>query len=178
MKKLLLALTLLFSLNSYAESFNSDWRTYGDYAQVAIPATALFVAWMKDDTEGMWQLGKTVVYTQGITEITKSITNVTRPCGGARSFPSGHTAAAFSGAAFLDHRYGFKYGLPAYIAATGVAYSRVKANKHWKSDVIIGACLAYTVSYFVTSQYQDPNLIIAPTIMGKDAQGILVSYRF
>ncbi|GIU53173.1 phosphatase PAP2 family protein [Shewanella sp. KT0246] len=178
MKKLLLALPLLFSVNANAESIHSDLRTYGDVAQVAIPLTGFFVAWMKDDTEGMWQLGKTVVYTQAITEATKYVTDVTRPCGGERSFPSGHTSAAFSGAAFLDHRYGFKYGLPAYIAATGVAYSRVKANKHWNTDVIAGACLAYTVSYFVTSRYRDPNLTIAPVLIGKDAQGIKISYTF
>ncbi|WP_394392169.1 phosphatase PAP2 family protein [Shewanella woodyi] len=180
MKKLIALCLLGLSFNASAQSgsLDSGWRTYGDYAQIAIPATGYLVAWMKGDSEGAWQLTKGLFYTQGIVEVTKSVTGVTRPCGGARSFPSGHTSAAFSGASFMHHRYGWEYGLPAYLAATGVAYSRVEANKHWTADVLVGAALAYTVSYFVTDQFNDPNLSVVPISMGKDAQGIAFNYRF
>ena len=176
-KKLIIALPLLIAtnVNAHSESF----ETYGDIGQIAIPLTALFVAWSKGDTEGMWQLGKGWAYTQGITHTLKHAIKVQRPNGSDfNSFPSGHTSSAFSGAAFLHHRYGLKYGLPAYIAATAVGASRVDASKHWETDVLAGAAIAYTVSYFVTSLYDNPDLIIAPTMMGKDAQGIIVSYRF
>ena len=180
MKKLI-ALGLIglsFNASAHVESIDNDWRTYGDYAQLAIPAAGYITAWLKGDAEGAWQLTQGLGYTQLIVEVTKTATDIDRPCGGKRSFPSGHTAAAFSGASFMHHRYGWQYGLPAYLAATGVAYSRVQANKHWGSDVLVGAALAYTVSYFITDKFNDPNLQIVPISMGKDAQGIAVHYRF
>ncbi|WP_076410714.1 phosphatase PAP2 family protein [Shewanella sp. UCD-KL12] len=180
MKKLfsLCVLCLSFNASAHVESINNDWRTYGDYAQIAIPAAGYITAWLKGDSEGAWQLTKGLLITQGIAEVTKTVTDIDRPCGGHRSFPSGHTAAAFSGASFMHHRYGWEYGLPAYLAATGVAYSRVQANKHWSTDVLAGAALAYTVSYFLTDKFEDPNLSVVPISMGKDAQGIAVNYRF
>ena len=45
------------------------------------------------------------------------------PMEGDFSFPSGHTSAAFTGAAFMDYKYGLKYGLPAYILASFVGWS-------------------------------------------------------
>jgi membrane-associated phospholipid phosphatase len=41
-----------------------------------------------------------------------------RPDGGGLSFPSGHT----SGASYLHYRYGWKYGLPTYLAEAAVGW--------------------------------------------------------
>jgi len=68
--------------------------------------------------------------------------NRTRPNGGHQSFPSGHTASAFAGAAFLQRRYGWKVGVPACFAATFVGYSRVESHNHYTSDVVAGAAIA------------------------------------
>ena len=46
----------------------------------------------------------------------------------------------------MHHRYGLKYGAPAYLVASYVGYSRVKNTKHWKTDVIAGAALAVAAS--------------------------------
>ena len=58
----------------------------------------------------------------------KRITNKERPNGGDYSFPSGHTSAAFTGAGFIEKRYGLKVGIPAYILASYVGWSRVYSN--------------------------------------------------
>lgn len=65
-----------------------------------------------------------------------------------RSFPSGHSAAAFAAAASMTaeaHRYWPErtpYLAPAlYGAATLVAASRMYHNRHWASDVVIGAAI-------------------------------------
>ncbi|WP_261835002.1 phosphatase PAP2 family protein [Vibrio ishigakensis] len=176
-RRISLLTSLLFATHSMA---GCKTETAGDIGQFLIPLTALGVSWYKDDTEGMGQLGKGVLYTGLATHGLKLLIEAERPNGkNFNSFPSGHTSAAFSGAAFLHHRYGWEYGLPAYMAASYVGYSRVYATKHWKADVLAGAALAITVSYLVTSKYQDPNLSVAPyQPCGTDAQGISLSYTF
>lgn len=63
-----------------------------------------------------------------------------RPDTGARnSFPSGHTATAFTGAELVRAEYGWGYGLAAYTVATGVAFMRLYNGRHWLNDVLAGA---------------------------------------
>ncbi len=38
---------------------------------------------------------------------------------------------SFASAEFVRNRYGWRYGLPAYVLASFVAYSRVEANQHY-----------------------------------------------
>ena len=75
----------------------------------------------------------------------------TRPNGGRRSFPSGHTAWAFTGAAFIHHRYGWEWGVPTEIAAAAVAISRIDGNYHRWRDVIASAAIAHASAYFLVS---------------------------
>lgn len=72
----------------------------------------------------------------------KYFTHETRPDGGAHSFPSGHTAQAFMAATFLHKEYGYKskwYSIAGYTMATAVGTCRMLGNKHWASDVLVGA---------------------------------------
>lgn len=58
------------------------------------------------------------------------------------SLPSGHTAQAFVAASIVHKEYRSKsnwYGVGAYAIATTVAAFRMLNNKHWQSDVIVGA---------------------------------------
>ena len=57
------------------------------------------------------------------------------------SFPSGHAAGGFAAAAVLTRHYGWKAAIPAYLAATYIAASRVHDNKHYLSDVTFGAAM-------------------------------------
>jgi hypothetical protein len=73
----------------------------------------------------------------------KGICNVQRPDSDNRnSFPSGHTAAAFSSAYILQQEYKHHspwYGIAGYTMATGTGVLRILNNRHWLSDVIAGA---------------------------------------
>jgi membrane-associated phospholipid phosphatase len=69
------------------------------------------------------------------------------------SFPSGHTAAAFYGPAFIHRRYGWKYAAWIYPFAMYVGYSRVHANRHWADDVFVGATLSLVANWWFTSPY-------------------------
>jgi membrane-associated phospholipid phosphatase len=68
---------------------------------------------------------------------------VVRPRGsGEDSFPSGHTAMAFTGAHVLFREYGAArpwLGIGGYAAATATGVLRVINRAHWVSDVVAGA---------------------------------------
>jgi membrane-associated phospholipid phosphatase len=76
-----------------------------------------------------------------------------RPDTGQRnSFPSGHTAQAFTAATFLSKEYGHKsiwISVGAYTAATTVGVFRMLNNRHWISDVLVGAGIGVLTSELV-----------------------------
>src|SRR5258706_253207 len=60
----------------------------------------------------------------------------------------GHVALVTSGAAFLQDRYGWRYGLPAYALAGYVADVRVRTGHHRWRDVVGGVAVGWGVSKF------------------------------
>jgi membrane-associated phospholipid phosphatase len=74
-----------------------------------------------------------------------------RSVGGFGSFPSGHTAAAFSVATVFAERYRTHRWVPwvAYGLAGVVGLSRLNVQAHFPSDIFFGAALGYSVSHFV-----------------------------
>ncbi|MCK4990709.1 MAG: phosphatase PAP2 family protein [Bacteroidales bacterium] len=79
------------------------------------------------------------------TGIIKGVTDIQRPDGSDfRSFPSSHTALAFVSATFLHEEYkdqSIWYGIAGYSIATASGVLRMLNNKHWMSDVLVGAGL-------------------------------------
>lgn len=58
------------------------------------------------------------------------------------SFPSGHTAMAFTSATMLHKEYGHLspwVSIAGYSVATITGFSRVFNNRHWLSDIVVGA---------------------------------------
>lgn len=91
----------------------------------------------------------------------KSITRVERPDGSSRnSFPSGHTATAFAGAEFMWQEYkdqSIWYGISGYVVATGTGMFRMYNNRHWLTDVAVGAgigILSTKIAYWVNPYLQ------------------------
>jgi len=102
--------------------------------------------------EGRHELGRATVTFAGAAGITvlgvnalKSVTDVARPHDSATdAFPSGHTAAAFASARFLDRELGHRsslYSLAGYGVATFTGLFRQLNDRHWLSDVLVGAGL-------------------------------------
>ena len=54
----------------------------------------------------------------------------------------------------MRKRYGWEYGIPAYAAASFVAYSRVEAGEHHPHDVVAGAAIGIMSSYLFTRPYK------------------------
>lgn len=146
-------------------------ETAGDILAVLLPATGLGVTYVLDDEEGRWQFSKAFVASYAVTLGLKAAVDKERPDGSDNdSFPSGHATGAFQAAHFIRKRYGWSYGLPAYLGATYVAYSRVEARKHDNADVLAGAVIGMAGSEYFTRRW--PGISVAPTSGGR---GLVIS---
>lgn len=61
-------------------------------------------------------------------------------------------------ASFLQRRYGWKYGAPAYVLAGFTGYSRINAQKHDGWDILAGAVIGIGNTYLFTTPYQEEHL--------------------
>ena len=178
--RLLSAALVLATLasSSIVRAGNDGLELYGDIGQIAIPVLAGGVSLYKEDYEGVVMLATGTGVTMGTVFGLKYALDTERPDGGSRSFPSGHTAGAFAGASYLHYRYGWKWGLPAYAAASIVGYSRVDADKHYWYDVVAGAAIANLFAYVVTDTYDEDVVIIPILDVGKKNFGLLARFEF
>jgi len=78
---------------------------------------------------------------------------------GGVSFPSEHAAAAWSVAGVVAHEYpGTFTKILAYGLASLVDISRIKAQKHFPSDVVVGTVIGNLVAQNIYSRHHDPEL--------------------
>ncbi|MDO8956910.1 MAG: phosphatase PAP2 family protein [Deltaproteobacteria bacterium] len=125
----------------------------GDVLFFLLPATAAGLTLGLRDGRGAVQFGESAALTLGVTYGLKYAVDEKRPNGGSQSFPSTHASISFSSAEFIRKRYGWEYGVPAYLAATFVAYSRVESRDHYAHDVIAGAVIGIVSSYVFTTPF-------------------------
>ena len=151
----------------------------GDVIQIGLPAIAFSIELLRNDKEGIFQFVKAFAVNIAAITIIKRVINKPRPKGGAHAFPSGHTAAAFQGAAFIHRRYGFKYSIPAYLGAIFVGYSRDKGlnNRHDMYDVTAGAILGTTIS-FLFAKKVDKNKVEVHSYPLDGGFGLSLNYKF
>jgi len=157
-----IVLSFIVSASGYAFAAGDDTITEtGDVVQILLPLSALAGTYLAKDPEGRAQLAKSFVVGFAIMGSTKVLVDKVRPYETGRSnanmnsFPSGHTWAAFTGASFINRRYGYLYGVPAYLAAGFVGYSRVQAEAHFFDDVVAGASIALLCNWYYTTPYSD-----------------------
>ncbi|WP_111709543.1 phosphatase PAP2 family protein [Lutibacter citreus] len=129
------------------------------------------------------------VISSGITNKLKTITKKARPNGAEHAFPSGHTTIAFTNATVMFNE--FKEASPvlafsgyAFAAATGSF--RVVNNKHWISDVLVGAGIGIIVTQIIyhfeplkrfNPFKKNDNIVIVPQI-SENNYGMYFSYKF
>ena len=95
------------------------------------------------------------------------------------SFPSGHTTVAFAAATVFAKEYGNTIVVPilAYSSATFIAMSRLTENKHWATDVLVGAALGYLEGKQVVNNYHRYAKLKAPN-QKKNTVAFNMQYHF
>jgi len=149
----------------------------GDILQIALPVSAFASSFIwNEQQKAPMQFVKTMGASFIITHGLKIIINKQRPNGGDFSFPSGHTSAAFTGAAFIEKRYGFKYGIPSYLLASYVGWTRVHANKHDTWDVLGGAIIGIGSAYIFAKPHTKSTQVNLSYLEQTPTLNILISF--
>ncbi|GHV25238.1 hypothetical protein FACS1894176_03240 [Bacteroidia bacterium] len=109
------------------------------------------------------------------------------------SFPSGHTATAFTGAEIVRREYWDAspwYGIAAYSVATATGVLRIYNDRHWASDVLAGAgfgILSAQIGYWLLpiekkwlhlDADKKDRISIVPYYVPQQGGGIGLSYSF
>ncbi len=158
MKKLFILCALLIYSNS-SFSQNKTLETSGDVLLITMPVVAAGTTLIIGDKKGTLQFAKGFLVSQVVTLSLKMVIEKDRPNMENRdAFPSGHTSTTFQSASFIQKRYGWKYGIPAYLLAGITGYSRIDANKHDFTDVLAGAIIGVGTSYLFTTPYQKEHM--------------------
>ncbi|MEI7828904.1 MAG: phosphatase PAP2 family protein [Prolixibacteraceae bacterium] len=111
-----------------------------------------------------------------------------RPDGSTdNSMPSGHTAQAFASATLLAMEYRDTspwISIGGYLCATATGFLRVSNDRHWASDVLIGAGIgiASVKLVYLTHQYRYKrikmsNVVLVPTLFQKGG-GVAFAMKF
>lgn len=129
-------------------------ETSTDVLLIALPATALTGVLLNHDWEGLKQGALAGITELAAVFILKYAVKERRPDGSNKhSFPSGHTAMGFATATFLQRRYGWKFGVPAYVVASYIGWGRIYARKHHWWDVAAGAVIGAGASLIFTHPF-------------------------
>lgn len=174
----LLAAVILLPGTAIAQSRKTiDAST--DVAMLAPAAMGAGIALARGDYKGLLQLGETLVAQVAVSYAMKYTIKKRRPDGSDRhSFPSNHAGFSFAGATFLHKRYGWKWGVPAYIVSGYVAWGRTYAKKHDAWDVLAGAAIGTLSGLIFTTRYaKEHDMTLAPAVTPEGDCGIYFSMK-
>jgi membrane-associated phospholipid phosphatase len=161
----------LFPPDRFAVRYHSSaaGRVSDGLAVASAGLPLLFMSRGTARTDGILVLEATLI-SQGITRTLKGLCQRPRPYAYAtdrrrridsdafRSFPSGHTAAAFNGAVLagiLSDRRGSNFPPVGWVWASGLAaasataFCRVASGNHFPTDVLAGAVIGASVGWLV-----------------------------
>ena len=151
----------------------------GDILQIALPIAAGATTLFKKDWQGTKQFAWSYATSLIITHSLKKIVHKPRPEGRRLydAFPSGHTTSAFSGASFIQRRYGWQYGKWAYLLAGIVGVSRMEGPDGWHDiwDVLAGATVGIGSTYIFTKPYNKQKVSLG---FYSDKQNYVLTFRY
>jgi hypothetical protein len=186
--------TPLFGSNSSAEDASDDMR---DALGVATIVSALSTPggsspgeWTGSKLKGILVEASAVALTGGVTSSLKSATGRTRPNNkNDKSLPSAHASESFSFATLTSRNVDamplspttkkvLRYSVNTVAAAT--AWARVEAEKHYPTDVLVGAALGHFFTAMVHDSFMglDETVHIGVTLDGNNGGMLTVHMPF
>ena len=142
-----------------AAATSSKIETAGQAVAISLPLVAGGISLLHDDDwDGVAELSASTVLTVGTSYLLTKLVHERRPDhSDFHSFPSNTAALAYAPADYLWARYGWEYGVPAYLAASFVGFSRVDAKRHHWYDVAASSAIAFGVNYAIVTRYHANN---------------------
>jgi hypothetical protein len=144
---------------------------YATYSMIGLGGASFLIGHMthNDHLQETGLLsGEAAIDSSAVAYLLKGITERQRPLDGDRhgnffrggaSFPSEHSAIAWSIASVWAHEYpGWISQMAAYGMASAVTISRVTAQQHFPSDVVVGSALGWYFGRQVYRAHHDPEL--------------------
>lgn len=152
----------LASLSPVAAS-EKGWDTASHVGVISLSAWSIGVPAVTGDGTGAWQAAASTGVAYGMATVMKEAIPSTRPdLSDDRSFPSGHTSAAFGAAVSILERRGVREGIPAIALASFVGVARVQARRHRWTDILAGAAVGTASGLLLTKPLASKRLAIAP----------------
>ncbi len=183
MKRLILLFFIIYVSFAHAPAVAQNREaieTSTDILMFAPAAVGMGIAAIKNDYRGMLQLVEGCATSVAASYLLKYTVKKQRPDGSDNhSFPSNHTGFAFAGATFLQRRYGWQWGVPAYLAATYVGWGRVYSKRHDTWDVLAGAAIGVGSAFLFTKPFTERhNVVLVPFIAPNVDCGVCFSMNF
>ena len=186
--------------NGNLDDAMSLFRGYGEVKFIAPASAVVYLGGLASGSESVRRVGKellqSLLYSGIVTTTLKAIIGRSRPemNKGAFSYdpfkfeesnyslPSGHTTIAFAVssvlAAEIDNTYA-SIGL--YTLASLTGFSRMYNDKHWLSDVFLGAAIGASTGYFVVhenNKLYDKEEKADTLIIQSTLTGLSITYKF
>jgi hypothetical protein len=178
----LLALLLLAAPGARAgeSHISGDEYLAADVLTGVVPLGAFWLTYLKDDKPGrkqyLWSMGTSLIVVNGARLAFKDHEWGTRPNGHPYGFPSGHLVFISSGAAFLQDRYGWKWGVPAWGTAYYTAWVRVEDEHHRWRDIGVATAVSVLASQYFVSRH--PDTTVKPLFGLDKVFGLQLEHRF
>ncbi len=144
---------------------------YGTYSMIGLGGASFLFGQMTHNDhlqEAGLLSGEAAINSTGVAYLFKEITQRQRPLEGngngdffkgGSSFPSEHSAIAWSIASVWAHEYpGWLSQTAAYGLASAITVTRVTAQQHFPSDVIVGSALGWYFGRQVYRAHHDPEV--------------------
>ena len=156
------------SISSFGQASTNYKRYHGDGIDDVLQYTPMAASFLLKAAgvkcrssweQRLYKSGASFILCSGTTYLLKHYIHKMRPDGtDNRSFPSGHTAIAFSGATVLHKEFGKTspwISVAGYTVATITAVDRVRRNRHHWEDVATGAAIGFLsaqASYWIVDK--------------------------
>jgi membrane-associated phospholipid phosphatase len=150
---------------------SNKFSAYAAYSLVGLGGASYLLGHIKHDdhlSEAGLLAGEAAINSTAVTYLFKEATQRERPnqgnghgnfLAGGASFPSEHSAIAWSIASVWAHEYpGWFSQSVAYGLASAVTLTRVTAKQHFPSDAIVGSALGWYFGRQVYRAHHDPEL--------------------
>lgn len=162
-----------------AQAKTDNIERAGQAIAIAMPFVAGGISIARNDWNGLGQMGIVTIASVGTAYGLKYVVHEERPDhSDNKSFPSDTSALAFAPANYLWDRYGWQWGVPAYLLAGFVGYSRVEAKQHHWWDVAASAGIAFGYNKLFTTRYMRRNNIYGTAYATSHSAYVGMTYNF